>query len=99
MPSVPGTTVSTGRAFPTSVAAPVLLESLKITGRVRPTLLIHRVQALLRDLIGQAKGILMERQRLSAGDAFDLLRRASQRLNRKLIDVAEHLTETGEMPG
>jgi hypothetical protein len=25
-----------------------LLESLKITGRVRPTLLIHRVQALLK---------------------------------------------------
>jgi hypothetical protein len=64
----------------------------------------HREAALhrglsTRDVIGQAKGILMERQRLSAGDAFDLLRRASQRLNRKLIDVAEHLTETGEMPG
>jgi len=44
-----------------------------------------------RDVIGQAKGILMERQRLSAGDAFDLLRRASQRLNRKLADIAEHL--------
>ena len=36
-----------GRTFPTSVPAPVLLESLKITGRVRPALLIHRVQALL----------------------------------------------------
>lgn len=51
-----------------------------------------------RDVIGQAKGILMERQRLSAGDAFDLLRRTSQRLNRKLSDVAQHLAETGEMP-
>jgi GAF domain-containing protein len=51
-----------------------------------------------RDVIGQAKGILMERQRLSAGDAFDLLRRASQRLNRKLTDVAAHLAETGELP-
>jgi len=51
-----------------------------------------------RDVIGQAKGILMERQRLSAGDAFDLLRRASQRLNRKLADVAQHLAETGEIP-
>ena len=63
----------------------------------------HREAALhrglsTRDVIGQAKGILMERQRLSAGDAFDLLRRASQRLNRKLVDVAEHLTETGEIP-
>jgi hypothetical protein len=51
-----------------------------------------------RDVIGQAKGILMERQHLSAGDAFDLLRRASQRLNRKLVDVAQHLAETGEIP-
>jgi hypothetical protein len=63
----------------------------------------HREAALhrglsTRDVIGQAKGILMERQRLSAGDAFDVLRRASQRLNRKLADVAEHLTETGELP-
>jgi ANTAR domain/GAF domain len=63
----------------------------------------HREAALhrglsTRDVIGQAKGILMERQRLSAGDAFDLLRRASQRLNRKLVDVAEHLAETGELP-
>jgi len=51
-----------------------------------------------RDVIGQAKGILMERQCLTAGDAFDILRRASQRLNRKLTDVAEHLAETGELP-
>jgi len=40
----------------------------------------------------------MERQRMSAGDAFDLLRRASQRLNRKLAEVARHLAETGELP-
>jgi GAF domain-containing protein len=51
-----------------------------------------------RDVIGQAKGILMERQHLSAGDAFDQLRRVSQRLNRKLADVAQHLAETGEIP-
>ncbi|NMO55167.1 ANTAR domain-containing protein [Actinoplanes sp. TBRC 11911] len=51
-----------------------------------------------RDIIGQAKGILMERQRLSAGDAFDLLRRVSQRLNRRLTDVAQQLAETGELP-
>jgi hypothetical protein len=51
-----------------------------------------------RDVIGQAKGILMERQRLSAGDAFDVLRRVSQRLNQKLTEVARRLTETGELP-
>ncbi|GAA0476836.1 hypothetical protein Aca07nite_84930 [Actinoplanes capillaceus] len=58
---------------------------------------MHRALST-RDVIGQAKGILMERQRLSAGEAFDLLRRVSQRLNRKLADVAEQLTETGEVP-
>jgi hypothetical protein len=51
-----------------------------------------------RDVIGQAKGILMERQRLSAGEAFDVLRGASQRLNRKVVDVARHLADTGELP-
>jgi hypothetical protein len=52
-----------------------------------------------RDVIGQAKGILMERQHLSAGEAFDVLRRASQRLNRRLADVAQHLADTGALPG
>ena len=41
-----------------------------------------------RDLIGQAKGILMAREGISADQAFDMLRRASQRLNVKLRDVA-----------
>jgi hypothetical protein len=50
-----------------------------------------------RDIIGQAKGILMERERLSAGQAFDRLRRASQQLNLKLTDIARQLAETGEM--
>jgi transcriptional regulator with GAF, ATPase, and Fis domain len=41
-----------------------------------------------RDLIGQAKGILMAREGITADQAFDMLRRASQRLNVKLRDVA-----------
>jgi GAF domain-containing protein len=41
-----------------------------------------------RDLIGQAKGILMAHSRLGPDEAFDMLRRASQRLNTKLVDVA-----------
>jgi hypothetical protein len=54
-------------------------------------------QALLsRDVIGQAKGILMERLKITPEDAFDLLRRSSQHLNVKLRDVARGLTETGE---
>ena len=57
-------------------------------------------QALLsRDVIGQAKGILMERQRITADEAFDVLRKASQHLNVKLRNLAEHVVETGEIPG
>ena len=41
--------------------------------------------------IEQAKGILMATQRCTADEAFDLLRRASQRENRKLRDVAADL--------
>ena len=54
-------------------------------------------QAVLsRDVIGQAKGILMERLKMTPEDAFDLLRRSSQQLNMKLRDVARGLAETGE---
>jgi hypothetical protein len=46
-----------------------------------------------RDVIGQAKGILMERRKISAGEAFDTLRAASQALNIKLSKVAQTLVE------
>jgi AmiR/NasT family two-component response regulator len=50
-----------------------------------------------RDLIGQAKGILMERFKVNANDAFGLLILASQHANRKLRDVAGELVSTGEL--
>jgi hypothetical protein len=49
-----------------------------------------------RDVIGQAKGILMERLKLTPEQAFDALRHSSQRLNEKLRKVASALAETGE---
>jgi AmiR/NasT family two-component response regulator len=48
-----------------------------------------------RDVIGQAKGILMERLHVTPEDAFDILRTSSQQLNLKLREIAERLTETG----
>ena len=51
-----------------------------------------------RDVIGQAKGILMERYKLTADQAFGVLARASQELNRKLVDVARELSDTGAVP-
>jgi GAF domain-containing protein len=47
-----------------------------------------RIAMETRDVIGQAKGILMARQSLNSDEAFDVLRRASQRSNRKLRDIA-----------
>ena len=41
-----------------------------------------------RDLIGMAKGILMHAENVGPDEAFAILRRASQRENRKLHDIA-----------
>ncbi|MGW5723656.1 GAF and ANTAR domain-containing protein [Amycolatopsis sp. NPDC003865] len=46
-----------------------------------------------RDVIGQAKGILMHRRGLTADEAFDILRRTSQELNVKLVELAHTLTQ------
>ena len=51
-----------------------------------------------RDLIGQAKGILMERFKITAHQAFLVLTAASSRSNIKLREVAEHLAATGTLP-
>lgn len=51
-----------------------------------------------RDLIGQAKGILMERFDITANQAFSVLVRVSQHRNRKLRDVAEELATTRRIP-
>ena len=47
-----------------------------------------------REVIGQAKGILMERERCSADEAFGLLRGISQRTNRKLRDIAQDVVDS-----
>lgn len=56
-----------------------------------------RIALQSRDTIGQAKGILMERYKLTADQAFDLLITASQHTHQKLRDIAEQLTSTGEL--
>jgi GAF domain-containing protein len=50
-----------------------------------------------REMIGQAKGILMERYKITGVQAFGLLVASSQAVNRKLRDIAEHLVATGEL--
>jgi hypothetical protein len=50
-----------------------------------------------RDIIGQAKGILMERFKLNADQAFQVLVAVSQHQHRKLRDVADDLAATGDL--
>ncbi|HVL32609.1 MAG TPA: ANTAR domain-containing protein, partial [Actinomycetota bacterium] len=47
-----------------------------------------------REIIGEAKGILMAREQISADEAFDVLRRISQTTNVKLRDVAVKIVES-----
>ena len=51
-----------------------------------------------RDVIGQAKGVLMGRHRITAEEAFTQLRQVSQQTNRKIVEVAEVVATTGELP-
>ena len=51
-----------------------------------------------RETIGQAEGILIERERITADQAFAILRRSSQNLNLKLRDLAQYVVDTGDVP-
>jgi GAF domain-containing protein len=48
--------------------------------------------------IGMAIGILMAIRRIGQDEAFDLLRRVSQRTNRKLREIADEVVHTGQLP-
>jgi len=60
----------------------------------------HQVEQLKRALksnrrIGVAMGVLMATHKVTDGQAFDLLRIASQNSNRKLAEIAHDVVETG----
>jgi len=48
--------------------------------------------------IGVAMGILMAQQRCTREEAFEQLSTASQKLNRRLRDIAEEVGHTGALP-
>jgi len=50
-----------------------------------------------RQVIGQAQGVLMERHRVTAEQAFAMLVRVSQHRNEKLRTVAQRLSDSGQM--
>jgi GAF domain-containing protein len=47
-----------------------------------------------RDVIGQAKGIIMERYNVDGIRAFEMLRQLSQSMNTRLADIAQRVVDT-----
>ena len=77
--------------FATHAAVALRGAQVMEAAELRATQLSEAVRS--RDVIGQAKGILMERRGLTADEAFDTLRRTSQDLNIKLRDLAQTLAD------
>jgi hypothetical protein len=48
--------------------------------------------------IGVAMGVLMAQYRVTRDEAFNLLRMASQRMHRKVADIASDVADTGALP-
>ncbi len=46
-----------------------------------------------RDIIGQAKGMIMERYQIDAVEAFDRLRQLSQQSNIRVAEISRRLVE------
>ena len=88
-------------ALAQEIAAWVALEVEKAEAAARTAEdLVHlRTAMLSRAVIEQAKGVLMERYKITQDHAFTLLTHASQNTNVKLRDVAEELVRTGALPG
>jgi GAF domain-containing protein len=74
-------------------AAQAAITLANATAYHRASDLAHNLTLALehRDVIGQAKGILMAQDKVSSEEAFDILRRASQRSNRKVHDLAAEI--------
>jgi GAF domain-containing protein len=73
------------------------LASIALSGARRADQLRGAIDS--RDAIGQAKGVLMERFKLSADEAFSVLRQASMDSNLLLRDVARRVTEDEDVAG
>jgi transcriptional regulator with GAF, ATPase, and Fis domain len=86
--------VETGRAL--ARLSCVVLASMEVNARTE--LQTQQLKEALesRDIIGQAKGILMSSHQCTADDAFEMLRVGSQNLNKKLRDVAADLVDETE---
>ena len=89
---------------------PDLLHTLEALSSVESGRHLHRQQELAtenkqlmraiatRDMIGQAKGILMERFNIGADRAFGLLTRLSQETNTRVEEIARNLVHAERPP-
>ena len=94
VPSFPADQVETARLF-AEQAAIILANGLAYDNSV--SLNARLQEALLsRDVIGQAKGLIMARESCSGEEAFGHLRLRSQQENRKLRTLAEEIVAAHE---
>lgn len=75
--------------------AAVTLDNARLYAKARELVdnLNHALES--RDVIGQAKGIIMAGGKCTADEAFDVLRTMSQRQHVKLRDIAQRVADTG----
>ncbi len=73
--------------------AAVVLANAAALGRARAEVAQLHEALDTRDVIGRAKGILMEREGVTDDQAFEILKRLSQHLNIKLREVAREIVE------
>jgi len=82
----------------TSLLLAAHLAAIGQTARSREEVLHLRRAVGSNRQVGIATGVLMALRKLDAERAFELLRSTSQETNRKLIDVAQEVSETGTLP-
>ena len=82
-----GGDVSLARAF--AVHAGIAISAVEIETNLRNAM-------RTREEVGRAVGILMERHRIDAGAAFEMLKALSQSSHVKLRDIAARIAQTGE---
>jgi GAF domain-containing protein len=76
----------------------IAVGNAEAAARTSEDLIQLRTLMLSRACIEQAKGILMERHKITEDEAFTMLTHASQRTNTKLRDIASELVRTGALP-
>ncbi|MEV4702859.1 GAF and ANTAR domain-containing protein [Actinoplanes sp. NPDC049316] len=93
----PGVLTARGAPAARILAVHAALALAGATARRRTAELTEALQS--SRLIGMALGVVMAHRRSTPEQAFDVLRRASQRSNRKVREVAAEIVETGQVPG